>query len=172
MASPNRNREQRKLSTGMKRMLTGSRTLLEAALEREGITLAQLRMLNALHEHAQTSAAGLARLCYVTPQSMQAAVIRAEREGWIEREASPANRRILTAKLTRRGRQVLKRGLALWSSIEQEVWSGASPQELRALNDALLGALERLQEMLDRNHAGQRLALQNNVSRKRKSSIS
>ena len=152
-----RNGEQRKLSTSMKRLLTGSRLLLEAELEQEGITLAQLRMLNALNEHEQTSAADLARLCYVTPQSMQAAVIRAEREGWIEREASAANRRILTAHLTRRGKQVLRRGTALWTAIEQEVWTGASGQDLRAMNAALQGALTRLQALLDRSGAHRRI---------------
>ncbi len=158
LQKPIRNEQQRALSVGMKRLLTGSRMLMEAALEREGITLAQLRMLKALDEQQQTSAAELARLCYVTPQSMQAAVTRAERVGWIERKVSPSNRRILTAHLTRSGKQVLKRGVTLWEAIEQKVWSGANAQELRAMNKALQGALDRLQALMHANQLGNRPA--------------
>lgn len=147
--------EQRKLSIGMKRLLTGFRSLLEAALEKEGVTLAQLRMLHALDARADTSAAELARTCYITPQSMQAVVTKAEREGWITRTASPANRRVLTATLTRPGRKVLERGMALSAGIEQVIWAGAKASELRAVNQMLQAAVDRLQESLDARHAEQ-----------------
>ena len=150
-----RSLEQRKLSVGMKRLLTGFRSLLEAALEKEGITLAQLRMLHALDERAETSAAELARTCYITPQSMQAVVTKAEREGWITRTASPANRRVLTATLTKPGRMVLERGMALSAGIEHQIWAGAKVSELRAFNQTLQTALDRLHDSLDARHAEQ-----------------
>lgn len=150
-----RGARQRELSVGMKRLLKGYRALLETALEAEGITLAQLRMLNALHEHAQTSAAELARTCYITPQSMQAVVTRAEHEGWITRSASPANRRVLSATLTKSGHRVLERGLALSAGIERQIWGSTSSSELRAFNATLGKALVCMQASLDIRHSEQ-----------------
>ncbi len=159
-----RNTHQRELSIGMKRLLTGYRTLLQAELEKEGITLAQLRMLNALHERAETSAAELARTCYITPQSMQAVVTRAEREGWITRSASPGNRRILSATLTKSGRVVLERGLALSAGIERQLWGGIKASELRAFNATLAKALVRLQESLDERHMEQQQVIRSKTA--------
>lgn len=147
--------QQRELSVGMKRLLTGYRTLLEAELEKEGITLAQLRMLNALHEGVATSAAELARTCYITPQSMQAVVTRAEREGRITRAASSANRRILSATLTKSGQKVLKRGLEFAAAIEHQIWGAVNAAEMRAFNATLGKVLLRLQESLDARHVEQ-----------------
>ncbi len=150
-----RGAQQRELSVGMKRLLTGYRTLLEDALEEEGITLAQLRMLKALHDGTATSAAELARTCYITPQSMQAVVTRAEREGWITRAASPRNRRILSATLTKPGQKVLERGLTLAAGIEQQIWGDVQSSELRAFNATLTKVLIRLQQSLDTRHVQQ-----------------
>ena len=145
--------QQREVSVGMKRLMTGYRTLLEASLETEGITLAQLRMLKALDEHADISAAELARICFITPQSMQAVVTRAERAGWIIRTASLSNRRVLAAALTPAGRQVLERGLAFAADIEQRIWGTTTAPELQAFNATLRKVLQRLQENLTARHA-------------------
>lgn len=150
-----RSDQQRELSVGMKRLLTGYRTLLEAALEGEGITLAQLRMLKALNDQAEMSAAELARTCYVTPQSMQAIVTRAERAGWITRSASAANRRILSATLTKAGQKMLGKGLELYAEIELQIWGGVKDPELRAFNTTLGKVLLAVQDRLDARHAEQ-----------------
>ncbi|MGI4757618.1 MAG: MarR family winged helix-turn-helix transcriptional regulator [Janthinobacterium lividum] len=153
-----RSAQQRELSVGMKRLLTGYRTLLEGALEGEDITLAQLRMLNALNDRAETSAAELARTCYITPQSMQAIVTKAERAGWITRSASSSNRRVLSATLTVAGQQVLRRGLSLARDIEQQIWGTSSAKELRAFNATLSKVLLSLQQHLDARHAEQQVS--------------
>ncbi|AFL86986.1 transcriptional regulator [Terriglobus roseus DSM 18391] len=147
-----REAEAKEISVSMKRLVTGYRSLLEAAIESEGLTLAQLRMLNALQEQPETSAADLARTCYITPQSMQAVVTRAEREGWITRSPSPTNRRVLTASLTAKGRKVYERGMELWSEIARQTWDGAKLSELRTLNELLGAAVDRLQPRLDALH--------------------
>lgn len=141
--------EQRESSLGLKRLLVGYRTLMESALENEGVTLAQLRMLRALEEHPEISAAALARTCYITPQSMQAVVKKAEREGWITRTAAPANRRVLKATLTEAGRRVLERGSSFATSIEHELWADVKRSELQQFNLTLQKALQRLQKSLD-----------------------
>jgi DNA-binding MarR family transcriptional regulator len=147
-----RDAEAKGIAVNMKRLITGYRSLLEADLEEEGITLAQLRMLNALHEQPETSAADLSRICYITPQSMQAVVQRAEKEAWITRTPSPQNRRVLTVSLTPKGRRVLERGMELWSQIARQTWDGAKLSELETLNALLTAAVDRLQPQLDALH--------------------
>jgi MarR family transcriptional regulator, organic hydroperoxide resistance regulator len=142
----------RQLSLGMKRLVTGVRTLLEDALAEEGITLAQLRMLASLRDQPEISAAELARALFITPQSMQAIVTRAEQAGWIVRQPSPANRRILTATLTAKGRRVLERGSALYEVMAGEIWGSASVADLKSMNATLAGAIARLQPKLDALH--------------------
>ncbi len=145
--------EARQLSIGMKRLITGLRLLLEDALVEEGITLAQLRMLSSLNEQADMSAADLARTCFITPQSMQAIVTKAEGQGWITRTPSQANRRILSATLTSEGRRVLERGMELYAKFADDIWGAATIRELRAVNATLAGAVLRLQPKLDDLHA-------------------
>ena len=144
-----RNAEQRELSLLMKRLLTSYKALLETMIEQEGITLAQIRMLNALKERADVSAADLARICYITPQSMQAVVKRAEAAGWITRAPSQANRRVLTATLTPAGKRVLLRGLALSAKLEKHIWRDAKSSDLRVMKRSLQTALDRLQARAD-----------------------
>jgi DNA-binding MarR family transcriptional regulator len=148
-----RDAEQRELSLLMKRLLTSYKAQLEMMIEQEGITLAQIRMLNALNERADVSAAELARICYITPQSMQAVVKRAEAAGWITRSPSPANRRVLTATLTPTGRRVLLRGLALSAKLERHIWVDAKSSELRVMKRSLQTALGRLQAQADIQNA-------------------
>ncbi len=140
--------ERRESSVGMKRLLIGYRTLMEESLEVEGVTVAQLRMLRALEEHPEIPAAELARTCYISPQSMQAVVTRAEREGWITRSAAPGNRRVLNATLTAQGKTVLERGSALAAEIEQDIWRDVKRSELQQLNATLAKGLLRLSERL------------------------
>jgi DNA-binding MarR family transcriptional regulator len=148
-----RDAEQRELSLLMKRLITGYKALLETMIEQEGITLAQIRMLNALSERSDVSAAELARICYITPQSMQAVVKRAVGAGWITRSPSPVNRRVLTATLTPTGRRVLLRGLALSAKVERYIWADAKSSERRVMKRSLETAMERLQAQTDAHNA-------------------
>jgi DNA-binding MarR family transcriptional regulator len=148
-----RDAEAKAIAGSMKRLMTGYRTLLEVELERENITLAQLRMLNALNEEPDHSAAALARTCYITPQSMQAIVTRAEEDGLIRRHPSPTNKRILTAQLTDEGRRVLDRCMGLWSVMSRDMWADVKLSDLELLNGMLSQAVDRLQPQLDALHA-------------------
>ena len=151
----NRDEAAKAIALTMKRMMAGMRLLLEAELEADGLTLAQLRMLSELNDTPEISAAALARSCYITPQSMQALVVRAEREGWIVRSPSPANRRILSATLTAKGRTVFEHGKERWNAVARDMWGKTSLKELRTLNSILAPAVNRLQPKLDALHARQ-----------------
>ena len=110
------------------------RALLEDALRGEGLTLPQLRLLNAIKEQGSVSGASIARTCQVTPQTLQAMLTRAEREGWITRDISEMNHRVLTASLTRKGEEALASGLAAAAEIEEKIWTGVSATTLDQLN--------------------------------------
>src|ERR1700749_1199599 len=116
----------RQCSQSLRELVVGFRTLLEDALRDEGLTLPQLRLLNAIKEQGSVSGATIARTCQVTPQTLQAMLTRAEREHWITRGTSERNHRILTAALTSKGEAVLARGLAVAADIEDKIWTGVS----------------------------------------------
>jgi DNA-binding MarR family transcriptional regulator len=88
-------------------------------------------------DHGDVSAATIARLCQVTPQTLQAMLARAVREKWIVRGASQRNQRIVTTSLTRKGADVLARGLAMAERIEAKIWAGVSIDDLEQTNAIL-----------------------------------
>ena len=124
----------RRCTQSLRELLMGYRSLLEDALRGEGLTLPQLRLLNAIREQGNVSGASIARSCQVTPQTLQAMLTRAEREGWITRGISEVNHRVLTASLTRKGEAALATGLATAAEIEEKIWSGVSAHTLDQLN--------------------------------------
>src|SRR5258708_7439070 len=127
----------RQCSKSLRELVVGYRSLLEDALRDEGLTLPQLRLLNAIKEQGSVSGASIARTCQVTPQTLQAMLTRAEREGWITRDISQRNHRILTASLTRKGEEALASGAAAATEIEEKIWTGVSVSTLDQLNNTL-----------------------------------
>ena len=124
----------RRCTQSLRELLVGYRSQLEDTLPGEGLTLPQLRLLNAIKEHVGVSGATIARTCQVTPQTLQAMLTRAEREGWITRDISQLNHRILTASLTKKGEAALASGLAAVAEIEEKIWTGVSAHTLDQLN--------------------------------------
>ena len=110
----------RRCTKSLRDLLLGYRSLLEDALRGEGLTLPQLRLLHAIKEQGSVSGASIARTCQVTPQTLQAMLPRAEREGWITRDISQRNHRIVTASLTRKGEMALASGVAAAAEIEEK----------------------------------------------------
>ena len=129
-------------------MVKGYRALLEDSLREEGLTLPQLRLLKAIDEQDGASAAALARTCYVTPQTMQSILTRAERAQWIVRGKSLGNNRIVTAALTPLGKAVLERGWQMSARIEAILWSGVDLATLQQLNRILEAGIANLDQEL------------------------
>ena len=134
----------RRCTKSLRELLVGYRSLLEDALRGEGLTLAQLRLLSAIQEQHDVSGATIARSCQVTPQTLQAMLTRAEREGWITREISASNHRIVTAALTKKGEAALERGAAAAADIEEKIWTGVSAGVLDRLNSTLQHGIANL----------------------------
>jgi DNA-binding MarR family transcriptional regulator len=143
----------RRCTQSLRELLMGYRSRLEDALRGEGLTLPQMRLLKAIKEQAGVSGASIARTCQVTPQTLQAMLTRAEREGWITRDISVVNHRILTASLTKKGEMALASGLAAAAEIEEKIWSGVSAHTLDQLNLTLEHGLANLRGEITSHHA-------------------
>jgi DNA-binding MarR family transcriptional regulator len=122
-----------RLTYAMRDLLIAYKGALEESLRPYGLTLPQLRLLHAVAEREDVSSATIARECHVTPQTLQAMMKRAMREGWILRERSESNQRILTASLTPRGRRLLDRGERFARRIEEQIWKDVPSKTLSAV---------------------------------------
>jgi DNA-binding MarR family transcriptional regulator len=136
--------EARRCSESMRQLTIGFRSRVEDALRDEGLTLPQLRLLKAVKQQADVSAATLARTCIVTPQTLQAVLERAVQAQWIIRGKSEKNERFVTATLTPLGESVLQQGMAMVVRIEGEIWQDVALSDLKKLNETLQAGIAKL----------------------------
>jgi DNA-binding MarR family transcriptional regulator len=137
--------EARTCSENMRRLITGFRGRVEDELRTDGLTLPQLRLLKAVKQQTDVSAAALARTCSVTPQTLQAVLGRAVQSKWIVRGKSQKNERFVTAKLTLLGEQVLQQGMAVVFRIEERIWRDVGLSGLKRLNEMLQAGIANLE---------------------------
>ena len=141
----NRQAETRRAAQLMKRILIHFRSQMDEALRPQGVTTAQLHVLKTIYNEPGVSGAQLARACYVTPQSAQSLLKGLETGGWIVRVKDKVNDRILVARLTPSGEELLETAETAARVIEKKVWKGVSDEgvgELNALLEQCLGNLE------------------------------
>lgn len=127
----------RELTHATRDLLLAYKSVLEEAVRPHGLTLPQLRMLNAVAAQTESSAAAIARQCHITPQTLQAILTRAVREGWIVRGTSQSNQRILTASLTAKGQRLLDIGQEAAREIEARMWQDTPRKKLEAVIEVL-----------------------------------
>jgi len=129
----------------MKRILVHFRGQMDELLRPEGVTTAQLVMLKTILNEPEASGANLARACYVTAQSAQALLKSLEVGGWIVRSKDRVNDRILIAKLTPSGEELLETAEKLVRVIEKKLWQGVPEGDVSALNKTLERCLANLE---------------------------
>ncbi|MFN2974552.1 MarR family winged helix-turn-helix transcriptional regulator [Terriglobus aquaticus] len=137
----------RQLRDSIRVFTFGFRDWLEDAMRPQGLTLPQLRMLFAVRYGSDASSAKIARLCQVTPQTLQAMLERAVREGWLLRKPAKHNARILVSALTPKGEALLQEAVEATTAFEQQVWRDASLAELKTMNAAFTRAARRIAQM-------------------------
>ncbi len=135
----------RRISELMRDLMNVFRARFEDEFRTAGVTLAQLRLLKAVEQQHDGSAASLARFCHVTPQTLHTMLARAVREGWITRGNSDRNHRFVTATLTPEGKALLQHGIELKERTEAELWRGVPPDAVHAVRQALEAGLRNLQ---------------------------
>ena len=141
-----RQTEARRCTEAMRNLLLAYKAHLEDQLRGTGVTLPQLRMLKVVEHHSGVSAASIARLCHITPQTLHSMLTRATREGWIVRGSSEANSRFVTVSLTPRGKAIVKQGMELAARIEAQAWHGLSLGAIQAVREGLEAGLANLQK--------------------------
>ena len=136
--------ETRRAVLQMKDLLLEVRSELDEGLKPLGVTSAQVKVLREVEERGRITGAQAARLCHVTPQTVQALLVRCEREGWLERSADPENERLVLWSLSAEGRRLAREAEAVFEAVQERLWAGTSVAEIREVNGLLAGFLERI----------------------------
>jgi DNA-binding MarR family transcriptional regulator len=121
------------------------RRAMGAVLEAQGLSVNQYATLSVLDRRSGLSNAQLARRALVSPQSMNEVLLALEQRGLVGRRAHPDHGRILQARLTAKGRDLLARCDAEVHRVEARMVSGLSEGEQAALRGALLSSIRALQ---------------------------
>lgn len=120
----------------VKRVELAVRARLEEIVKPAGLTAIQYTALTVLERHDDMSSAQLARLSFVTAQSMADMITTLQGRRLIERHRDRADRRRLVVSLTAEGRVLLDRYRHEVAALESDMIAGLSGQqtgELRAL---------------------------------------
>jgi DNA-binding MarR family transcriptional regulator len=129
----------------VKRVQQSLRRRCDAALRPTGLSMAQYAALRALADHPDASAAELARLCFVTRQSLQDLLAGLRTEGLVRTAKSPPRGRAIALELSPAGRKRLAPGHDLVMDVDAMMMDGLSPETRRILLDGLIHCAERLE---------------------------
>ena len=129
----------------MKRAQHALRVRMDEELRGLGLTTPQYAALTALEASPGLSGAALARLGFVTPQTMNGIVINLETAGLVERRAHPEHGRVLQSYLTRKGEERVSGAHGVIRAVEERMLGGLSRDERHRLLDALRSCAEALE---------------------------
>ncbi|MFE5536780.1 MarR family winged helix-turn-helix transcriptional regulator [Streptomyces sp. NPDC056492] len=116
-----------------------------AALKPAAVTVPQYAALLWLSEKPGISAAALARLCGVTPPTMNTVLKNLQERALIERTPHEWHRNVLETRLTEEGRAVMELADAGAVRVERALAAAFSAEE----REQLIGLLGRCAEVLD-----------------------
>jgi DNA-binding MarR family transcriptional regulator len=124
------------------------RPVIEEAFRRKrvGLSLAHYVTLYTLAAEPGVAGAELARLGFVTAQSMNAILRRLERDGYIERRPHPSSVRADSWYLTKAGQAQLDRAKVIGEGIWASVLSGLKAQEAAQLQSLLARCVSALKD--------------------------
>jgi DNA-binding MarR family transcriptional regulator len=129
----------------VKRVQQSMRRRCDAALRPTGLSMAQYAALRALADHPDASASELARLCFVTRQSLQDLLAGLRSSGLVRAAASPGRVRSSALALTPEGRKRLAAGHAAVLGVEEAMVQGLSAGARQQLADLLTRCAENLE---------------------------
>lgn len=129
----------------VKRVQQGLRRRCDATLKSTGLSMAQYATLRALAEHPDASAAELARLCFVTRQSLQDVLTGLRAAGLVETAHTPPRGRSRSLSLTRLGSRRLSAAHEAVFGVEAEMLQGISARDRRTVAEALIRCAENLE---------------------------
>jgi DNA-binding MarR family transcriptional regulator len=109
------------------------RAALDKALLETGVTTPQFAVLTMIAAYPGISGAELARLTFLTPQTINVIVRNLVRAGAIAKSADPAHGRILKLDATDKGRTLLKRCRSRVQAVEARLARSLSRTDERAV---------------------------------------
>lgn len=121
----------------LKRAQHAFRLALDAELDEVGLSLAQYAALAALKEQPDASNAVLARLCFVTPQTMNDLLASLVKERLVQRRPHPEHGRIITLRLTEKGTRLLAGADRVAANVETRMMARISADERKRLLELL-----------------------------------
>jgi DNA-binding MarR family transcriptional regulator len=120
------------------------RGAMERALSDHEVTAPQFTVLTMIVAYPGVSGADLARLTYLTPQTINVIVNNLERDGAIEKSAHATHGRILRLHATAKGQALYKRCRSRIAGIESELAGLLGKDEERIVRRWLSGVAEKL----------------------------
>jgi DNA-binding MarR family transcriptional regulator len=129
----------------VKRVQLALRTVLDSSLAGKGLTTAQYAVLYHLGRSPAASNAELARLSFVTPQTMIRLVRGLERRRFLVRHPSPRDPHVLEARLTKQGTRALRIAQRQVDEIHERMLGGLSRAECEQLATWLAYLAEQLE---------------------------
>lgn len=129
----------------LKRVQHALRLAMDGEVRALGLTTPQYAALSVLEREEELSGAELARRCFVTPQTMNGIITGLESAGLVERRAHPTHGRVVQARLTQGGGELLARAHERVAAVEERMVSGLSQSERQGLLSALRSCTEALE---------------------------
>jgi DNA-binding MarR family transcriptional regulator len=133
----------------VKRVQQALRRRCDAALKPIGLSMAQYALLRALHDHPDASASELARLCFVTRQSLRDVLSGLRSSGLVALSDAQGQGRARALQLTPIGLRRLNDSHAAVVGSEAEMLQGISSAARRELAALLLRCAENLEAVPD-----------------------
>jgi DNA-binding MarR family transcriptional regulator len=122
------------------------RGAMDRVLVEQGITTPQFSVLTMIAAYPGASGADLARLTFLTPQTINVIVRNLERDGAIAKTAHATHGRILRLSATTKGQALLKRCRARVAELEGELAGLLDRDEERVVRRWLSAVAEKLAE--------------------------
>jgi DNA-binding MarR family transcriptional regulator len=129
----------------VKRVQQSLRRQSDAALRDTGVSMAQYAALRALSDHPDATAAELARLCFVTRQSLQDLLAGLRAAELVEPADPSAPGRARAMRLTAAGRRRLSAADGTVRDVESVMLQGISVEKQRQLAALLLRCAQNLE---------------------------
>ncbi|MFD5076224.1 MarR family winged helix-turn-helix transcriptional regulator [Streptomyces sp. NPDC058371] len=135
-----------RLGSHIKRAEQALNATKTAVLKPAGLTVAQYAALLHLSENAGISAAALARLCGVTPPTMNTVLKNLQDRGFIERTPHAWHKNVLETRITEAGWVVMNDADARAVRVERALAAEFTSEE----REALVGLLGRCVALLEK----------------------
>ena len=129
----------------VKRVQQSVRRQCDAALRPSGLSMAQYAAMRALADHPEASASELARLCFVTRQSLQDLLAGLRSAGFVRDAKVPPRGRARSLELTPAGAKRLSAAHTAVMAVESRMLEGISANA----RDQLSASLERCAQNLE-----------------------